>query len=83
MLTRLHKLATTTPATRQYIQQSTASASELVRELGVSYNTIARWRGRRQTQDRSHRPHRLATTLTVEEECLAVRAAAKPRPFPR
>jgi hypothetical protein len=46
MMVRLHKLATTTPATRAYIQQSTASASQLVRELGVSYNTIARWRRR-------------------------------------
>lgn len=72
MLTRLHKLATTTPATRAYIQKSSASAGELVRELGVSYNTIARWRGRSHVDDRSHRPHRIATTLTAEEECLTV-----------
>jgi transposase InsO family protein len=72
MMVRLHKLARTTPASRAYIQQSTAPASQLVRELGVSYNTIARWRARREVHDRSHRPHRLATTLTSEEECLAV-----------
>lgn len=72
MIVRLHKLATTTPAIRAYIQQSKASAGALVRELGVSYNTIARWRGRSETYDRSHRPHRLATTLSAEEERLAV-----------
>jgi transposase-like protein len=72
MLTRLHKLATTTPATRAYIQGSTASDAELVRELGLSYNTVARWRGRDDVNDRSHRPHRIATSLTPEEECLAV-----------
>ncbi len=72
MMVRLHKLATTTPAIRAHIQHSKAAASELVRELGVSYNTIARWRGREGVYDRSHRPHRIATTLTAEEQCLAV-----------
>jgi transposase-like protein len=72
MMMRLHKLATTTPATRAHIQRSKATASELVRELGVSYNTIARWRGRDGVADHSHRPHRIATTLTAEEERLAV-----------
>ena len=72
MMLRLHKLATTTPATRAYIQKSKATAGALVRELGVSYNTIARWRGRDSVADRSHRPHRVATILTSEEACLAV-----------
>jgi transposase-like protein len=72
MMVRLHKLATTTPAIRAYIQQSLARPSELVRELGVSYNTIARWRRRSEVLDRSHRPHRLATSLTAEEDCLVV-----------
>ena len=70
MMMRLHKLATTTPATRAYIQQSTAPASQLVRELGVSYNTIARWRGRSEVHDRSHRPHRLSSSLSAAEEHL-------------
>lgn len=72
MMMRLHKLATTTPATRAYIQKSKAPASELVRELGVSYNTIARWRNRNEVADRSHRPHRLSISLTAEEERLVV-----------
>jgi transposase-like protein len=72
MMVQLHKLATTTPAKRAFIQKSKASATELVRELGVSYNTIARWRGRDSVDDRSHRPHRIATNLTPEEERLVV-----------
>jgi transposase InsO family protein len=72
MMMRLHKLATTTPAKRAYIQKSKATAGELVRELGVSYNTIARWRSRDDVADRSHRPQRIATNLTPEEERLAV-----------
>jgi transposase-like protein len=72
MMMRLHKLATTTPAKRAYIQKSKATAGALVRELGVSYRTIARWRSRDSVADRSHRPHRLATNLTPEEERLAV-----------
>lgn len=69
---RLHKLTRTIPATRAYIQQGEASTGELLRELGVSYNTIARWRGQAEVHDRSLRPPRLATTLTAEKQCLAV-----------
>ena len=72
MMTRLHKLATTTPATRAYIQKSAASTAQLARELGVDANTVKRWRGRDDVHDRSHRPYRINTSLTAEEECLAV-----------
>ena len=69
---RLHANATTTPKTRAYIQNSTASVGELAVELGVSERTIARWRNRSGVNDRSHRPHRIATTMTPIEERLAV-----------
>ena len=68
----LHANATTTPKTRAYIQTSTASAAELAAELGVHLKTIYRWRGRTSTQDRSHRPHRLATSLSPLEEALII-----------
>ena len=64
----LHANATTTPKTRAYIQTSTASVAELVAELGVSDRTVRRWRGRTTTADRSHRPKRMAISLTVLEE---------------
>jgi len=69
---KLHANATTTPKTRAYIQQSRASCAQLARELGVHENTIARWKGRQEVHDRSHRPHRLATTMTATEEILTL-----------
>jgi len=72
MQVRLHANATTTPKTRAYIQNSAAPAATLARELGVSERTVARWRNRDDVSDRSHRPHRIATTLSPVEERLAV-----------
>ena len=69
---KLHANATTTPRTRAYIRVSPASNSELARELGVSTRTVARWKARSDTADRSHRPHRLSTTITDCEENLIV-----------
>ncbi|WP_424894831.1 hypothetical protein [Tepidimonas sp. HKU79] len=43
MIIRLHKNATTTPATRAYIQSSSLSVAALAAELGVSEDTIRRW----------------------------------------
>ena len=73
---RLHANATTTPKTRAYIQTSAASAAALAEELGVSETTIRRWRGRTQTTDRSHAPHRINTGMSDLEERLAVELRA-------
>jgi transposase InsO family protein len=72
MQLKLHANATTTPKVRAYIQRSATSTADLARELGVSERTIARWRGRNDVSDRSHRPHRIGTTMTPIEERLAV-----------
>ena len=69
---KLHANATTTPRTRSYIQRSKASTAALARELGVNAKTIDRWRGREDVADRSHRPHRILTTMTPVEERLTV-----------
>jgi transposase InsO family protein len=66
----LHANATTTPKTRSYIQRSKKPVSELAGELGVSETTIRRGRGRATVADRSHRPKRLATSLSGIEETL-------------
>src|ERR1700742_1842489 len=66
----LHANAATTPKTRAYIQRSKKSVLALVAELGVSETTVRRWRGRTTVEDRSHRPRKLATNLSVEEETL-------------
>jgi transposase-like protein len=81
MHVKLQANATTTPRIRAYIQHSTAATATLARELGISARTVARWRGRREVHDRSHVPHRLATTMTDWEEALCVelrRALALP-----
>ena len=72
MHVRLHANATTTPKTRAYIQRSTAPVCDLAEELGVSTRTVARWKARKDVADRSHRPHRIATTMTPLEERLAI-----------
>ena len=64
MHVKLHANATTTPRMRAYIQHSSASLATLARELGISPRTVARWKARREVYDRSHVPHRLATTMT-------------------
>jgi uncharacterized protein YjcR len=65
MQLRLHANAATTPKTRAYIQQSSASVADLAIELGVSETTVRRWKGRDTVADGSHRPKRLATSLVT------------------
>jgi transposase InsO family protein len=72
MHVKLHANATATPRIRACIQHSTAATASLARELGISARTVARWRGRREVDDRSPVPHRLATTMTDWEEALCV-----------
>ena len=72
MLIKLHGNATTTPRQRAYIQESTKSVADLARELGVNQSTIRRWKKRRDTSDRSSRPHQLATRFSAEEEEIAL-----------
>ena len=66
MMVRLHKNATTTPATRRYIQSSNLPVRRLARELGVSEDTIRRWKKRTDVEDRPHTAHRLQTNGMVE-----------------
>jgi transposase InsO family protein len=77
MQMRLHANATTTPKTRAYIQQSSASVAELALELGVNETTIRRWKNRTTVADGSHTPKRLAISLTPLEEELALELRRK------
>jgi len=72
MIVNLHKKARTTPEIRLEIQASTLSERELARTYGVSRPTIRKWEQREEVFDRSHRPHRLATTLSPEQEAVVV-----------
>lgn len=68
----LHKNATTTPARRAYIQSSPLSVAALADELGVTEDTIRRWKDRDSVEDRSHTAHRLQTTLTPAQEAVVL-----------
>jgi transposase-like protein len=70
MNVRLHKNATTTPAQRAYIQSSRMEVAALAAELGVTEDTIRRWKSRDSVEDRPHTPHRLQTTLTPAQEAV-------------
>lgn len=72
MKIRLHANATTTPKTRAYIQSSPAGIRTLSNELGVSVDTVRRWRRRDSVQDASHTAHRLQTTLEPIQEAIVV-----------
>lgn len=64
--------ATTTPKIRAYIQRSDLPVSVLAHELGVSESTVRKWQKREDTDDASHTPHRIPTTLSPEEEYVVV-----------
>ena len=72
MLIRLHKKATTTPAIREHIRTSPKGVKTLARELNLNVATVRQWRGRDSTEDASHRPHRMQTTLSPAQEALVV-----------
>lgn len=72
MLIRLHKKATTTPAIRDMIRNSDKPIKTLVQELSLNVGTVKKWRGRETSEDASHRPHNMQTTLSRSQEILVV-----------
>ena len=66
MKTRLHKMATTTPAIRKKIQESDASISDaaLGREFNLHPATIKKWRRRDFTEDLSSKRHHQPSSLS-------------------
>ena len=72
MLIHLHKNAKTTPAIRDYIRTSGKPIKALAKELKLNVGTVRKWRTRANSEDASHRPHNLQTTLSRQEELLVV-----------
>ena len=72
MILNLHKKARTTPEIRREIHTSPLSERVLAKKYGVSRPTIRKWKSREEVEDRSHRPHRLSTTLSPEQEAVVV-----------
>lgn len=69
---KLHSNARTTPKLREEIHHAEGSAAALARRYNVTAPTIIKWQGRDDFTDRSHRPHKLNTTLSEAEETLVV-----------
>ena len=67
-MSQVHAQARTTPLIRAEIQASSLSQAELAEQYNVTRATIAKWKGRDGTHDRSHRPHQLSTTLSAGQE---------------
>lgn len=72
MLISLHKNATTTPATRLALQQSTGTNRELAEQYAIGLGTVRKWRARDSVHDASHTPDRLQTTLNAGQEELVI-----------
>ena len=72
MQVNLHKNARTTPAIRRELRESPLPIAELARRYHLSKATVRKWRRREDGADRSHRPHRLHTTLSPAQEAVVV-----------
>ena len=71
-MSQVHAQARTTPLLRAEIKASTSSQAELASTYNVSVATVRKWQGRDNPNDRSHRPHKLSTTLSPGQEAIAV-----------
>jgi DNA-binding transcriptional regulator YiaG len=63
-MSQVHPQARTTPWTRAEIKSASETLEVLAQRYTVSKATVRKWRNREDVQDRSHRPHKLSTTLT-------------------
>jgi transposase InsO family protein len=71
-MSQVHPQARTTPRTRTEIKVASGTLQEVAALFNVSKATARKWRERDDVQDRSHRPHKLSTTLTPGEEAVVV-----------
>jgi len=71
-MSQVHPLARTTPRTRTEIKASSAPLTVLAERYNITEATARKWKHREDPQDRSHRPHKLSTTLHPAQELLAV-----------
>lgn len=62
-MSQVHAQARTTPRTRTEIKESTASLVELAERYNISKLTARKWKNRETSEDLSHRPHKLNTTV--------------------
>ncbi|MCF6199502.1 MAG: IS481 family transposase [Hyphomicrobiaceae bacterium] len=68
----LHKNATTTPRIREEIRNSDEPNHVLAERYNITVPTVAKWKTRDNSQDLSHRPNNLQTTLNKGQEAIVV-----------
>ena len=68
----LHGSARTTPKTRRELQNSQKSVKELALEYNITQNTVRKWRSRESVTDMSHRPKKLRTVLSEQDEAIII-----------
>lgn len=71
-MSKIHPQARTTPRVRAEIQASPLSVDALAKQYNLTKATARKWKSRTDTQDRSHCPHTLHTTLTPAQEIIVV-----------
>ena len=71
-MSQIHPQARTTPRTRAEIKASALPLSELAERYNITKATARKWKSRQTTEDLSHRPHKLSTTLTPGQEAIVV-----------
>jgi hypothetical protein len=71
-MSQVHPCARTTLRTRAEINVLLAGATALASLYNITAVTARKWRGREDSEDRSHRPHALKTTLTLAQEVLVI-----------
>lgn len=71
-MSQVHPQARTTPRTRAEIKVASETLEVLAQQYNVSKATARKWKNREDVQDRSHRPHKLSTTLKPGQEAVVV-----------
>ncbi len=71
-MSKQHANATTTPEMRAFIRESDLPTAVLARLLKISEATVRKWRNRETTNDASHTPRHLKTTLSPSQEYVVV-----------
>lgn len=66
----LHKNSKTTYRIRQEIKNNNGSISALAKKYSLDWKTVKKWKGALTIEDKSSRPHKLRTDLTLKEEDL-------------
>jgi transposase len=70
MTQALHSQARTTHIVRDEIRASVLPQAELAKMYNVTRHTIKKWKNR--SDDASHRPKRMNTTLTTDQKIVVV-----------